>query len=63
MKKLRVKLDMENDQAIILGKKMNLQCTPSGHYYIPLLNPDLTNMSVENVLHVLDDKSASNKRQ
>ena len=53
MKKLGLKLDMENDTAIILGHKIKLQCTPSGHYYIPLTNPDITVLNTDNVLNVL----------
>ena len=36
MKKAGVKLDLENDTAIILGKTVKLNCTSSGHYCIPL---------------------------
>lgn len=37
MKKARMKLDIEHDKAVIFEKNVNLECTPSGHYCIPLL--------------------------
>ena len=36
MKKACVKLDLETDTAEIMGTKINLNCTTSGHYCIPL---------------------------
>ena len=38
MKKARMKLDLENDTASILGKNIKLNCTSSGHYCIPLVD-------------------------
>ena len=49
MKKAKVKLDLENDCASIFGKDVQLQCTSSGHYCVPI---DQVNVSVE------DTKSA-----
>ncbi|KAG1685087.1 Acidic leucine-rich nuclear phosphoprotein 32 family member A [Nymphon striatum] len=36
MKKAKMKLDHENDSASIFGKDVDLQCTSSGHYCIPI---------------------------
>ena len=36
MKRAQMKLDLENDTAIIHGKTVKLKCTPSGHYYLPI---------------------------
>ena len=40
MKRLKVKLDLENDVAEIFGVSQNLDCTSSGHYLIPLYDHD-----------------------
>ena len=42
MKKAKVKLNLENDTAVILGKTIKLTCTASGHYRVPLLESQLT---------------------
>ena len=44
MKKAKVKLDLENDCASIFGREVQLQCTSSGHYCVPI---DQINVSVE----------------
>ena len=36
LKKTRVKLDVENDEAEILGTRASLNFTSSGHYCIPV---------------------------
>ncbi|XP_045105480.1 uncharacterized protein LOC123500989 [Portunus trituberculatus] len=36
MKRAQMKIDLENDTAIIHGKTVDLSCTPSGHYYLPI---------------------------
>ncbi|CAG2204921.1 unnamed protein product [Mytilus edulis] len=36
MKKAGVKMDLENDTAIIMGKEVSLNLTSSGHYCIPI---------------------------
>ncbi|CAC5357017.1 unnamed protein product [Mytilus coruscus] len=36
MKKEEVKMDLENDTAIIIGKEVSLNLTSSGHYCIPI---------------------------
>merc|ERR1711970_990073 len=63
MKKLNVKLDMENDTAIIQGEKINLICTQSGHYFIPLLPPKFEELNVQDVLHVLTLETHADKRK
>jgi len=36
MKRAQMKLDLENDIAVIHGKEVKLRCTSSGHYCLPL---------------------------
>ena len=40
MKKSNTVLDFEKDSVSMFGEKLQLQCTDSGHYYIPLSRPD-----------------------
>ena len=53
MKKACMKLDLESDTAEIMGTKIHLNCTTSGHYCIPIgdekdvFNVDLENASVQ----------------
>ncbi|KAG1651276.1 hypothetical protein GQR58_027299 [Nymphon striatum] len=35
-KKAKIKLDLENDSAFIFGKDVDLSCTSSGHYCVPI---------------------------
>ena len=44
MKRAKMKLDLENDSASIFGKDVQLQCTSSGHYCVPI---DQINVSVD----------------
>ena len=37
MKGAKIKLDLENDKAEILGNTIDLDCTSSGHYCVPLV--------------------------
>ena len=59
MKKARVKLDLENDTASILGKNIKLNCTSSGHYCIPLVDEK----KIEEIMFTLegDDKEMKKK--
>ena len=41
MKKAQVKLDQTKDQASTFGRDVQLQCTSSGHYYVPLHEPEI----------------------
>ena len=56
MKKAKVKLDLGNDSAIILGKYIKLRCTPSGHYCIPLTDESF----VGNIKEVLFTEGLDN---
>ena len=38
MKKAKMKIDLEDDTAIVLGKRITLDTTSAGHYVIPLLS-------------------------
>ena len=63
MKKAKVKLDLENDCATIFGKTVDLQCTSSGHYCIPIVE---TTMPVGDTVEALlseDEKSAEENRK
>lgn len=37
MKNAKVTLDLENDKATIFGKSVELECTSSGHYALPIM--------------------------
>ena len=41
MKETKVKLDLENGRASIFGRQVDLQCTSSGHYCVPLQQSDV----------------------
>ena len=45
MKKAKVKLDVENDEASIYGQQVSLDCTSSGHYAVSIL-PESENSTV-----------------
>ena len=50
MKKAKVKIDMENDCASVCGKHVDLQCTSSGHYCIPISDFEEGNKQIHQVL-------------
>ena len=50
LKKARVKLDVENDEAEILGARVSLNFTSSGHYCIPV--DEVGDTKVEEVCQV-----------
>ena len=58
LKKAKVKLDLENDEAEILGSKVSLNFTSSGHYCVPV--DQMEDTRVEEVYQVrldqLDDR-------
>ena len=49
MKKAKVKIDLENDCAIVLGKHVDLECTASGHYCIPISDFEKGNQEIHQV--------------
>ena len=59
MKKAGVKLDLENDTAIILGKSIKLNCTSSGHYCIPLYDEK----KIEEAMFTLEGNEKEMKRK
>ena len=63
MKKMNMKLDMEHDTVVLCGETIKLDCTPSGHYFIPLARPNIEELNVQDVLHVLDVKNVKDKRE
>ncbi len=63
MKAAKVKLDLENDSASIFGHQVELQCTSSGHYSVPLDSPIIP---VDNTMHTLftmEDKTTEEKEK
>ncbi|CAL4154397.1 unnamed protein product, partial [Meganyctiphanes norvegica] len=49
---------VSSDIPLLLGETVHLQCTPSGHYFIPLLKPNVNCVqNIHQVLHVIDDKN------
>ena len=68
MKRAQMVLNFETDTAEFLGNKVNLYCTSSGHYCLPLTNLLLQhkpNSSASILLHMLNLKqiSRSEKRE
>ena len=59
MKTAKVKLDLENDSASIFGKDVQLQCTSSGHYCLPI---DQINVSVADTSSALIATQHSNEK-
>ena len=60
MKMVKIKLDLENDQAEIFGEVINLDCTSSGHYCIPLRNRSVL---MEECMFNLDSKDRKEKER
>lgn len=58
MKRLGFKLNMIDDTLEVNGKKIDLETTSSGHYYIPLRECEV---KVENVYMVLEQKTREEK--
>ena len=50
MAKAKVKLDFEKDCASILGRHVKLECTPSGHYCIPIFYVKRCEIQMQQVL-------------
>ncbi|CAG2239162.1 unnamed protein product [Mytilus edulis] len=61
MKKAGVKMDLENDTAIIMGKEVSLNLTSSGHYCIPIDKTET--LKVEEVNAVRLDELNVEKRK
>ena len=60
MKKAKVKIDLENDCAMVLGKQVDLDCTASGHYCIPISDFKGGNQHIHQVL-LMEEKGISLK--
>ena len=55
MKKAKMKIDLEDDTAIVLGQRITLNTTSAGHYVIPLLTKtDGINICEDQVFHLED---------
>ena len=61
MKKAKVKLDLENDCASIFGKEVELQCTSSGHYSVPLQETEVPLDTALNVMMYSNEETTSSK--
>jgi hypothetical protein len=60
MKKAGIKMDLENDTAVIMGKEVALNITSSGHYCIPI---DKTETVHEVHAVKLEERLKTNKSQ
>ena len=64
MKMAKTKLNFENDTVFMLGRKIKLACTSSGHYYVPLSSwVFLGDTDVGHVLFVNDIASKSSEEK
>lgn len=61
MKKAGVKMDLENDTAIIMGKDVALNLTSSGHYCIPIDKTETVQVQEVNTVK-LEEMSAESRR-
>ncbi len=62
MKAAKIVLDLENDRANIFGQDVDLACTTSGHYCVPLLDKDPI-ISAPEVFYSMEDKSEKEKEK
>ena len=60
MKRAKTKLNFENDTVVMLGRKLKLNCTSSGHYYVPLTRPLPTRENCNLVMFVKEIESMCN---
>ena len=64
MKRARTKLDFETDTVTMLGRKLKLKCTSSGHYFVPITRPLLDKNGMDHiVLFVKDVESKSTQEK
>ena len=64
MKRARTHLDFETDTVTMLGRRLKLQCTSSGHYFVPIAKPSLDKNGIDHiVLFVKDVESKSTKEK
>ena len=61
MKRAKMTLDMVNDSATIFDRKVKLDSTPSGHYYIPLTFTK-SSQYIADVLLTMGDSSEDKKK-
>ena len=62
MKEAKVKLDLENDCASIFGRQVDLKCTSSGHYCVPLQQSDVVTDESFSVLLYNDSDDSTFKQ-
>ena len=60
MKAAKVKLDLENDQAEFWGTTVDLDCTSSGHYCLPLVKQDV---AIDECLLTVESKNDTYKEK
>ena len=53
MKVGKMKIDLENDTAMVKGTKVKLDCTTSGHYRLPLQDPNQMKKKMKEIEEVL----------
>ena len=63
MKKAGTSINFNNDTAVMLGKKVLLNCTSSGHYYIPISRPPPDRGKLRHIffLNKIDKKTKAEK--
>ena len=60
MKRAKTHLNFENDTVVMLGRKLKLKCTSSGHYYVPITRPLPTKENCNHVLFIKEIESICN---
>ena len=63
MKKAGMILDMVNDKVTVFGENVDLCCSNSGHYLLPLGDADCTEFSVANLFFTFDKMDTKTKLQ
>ncbi|KAK4317301.1 hypothetical protein Pmani_011614 [Petrolisthes manimaculis] len=63
MKKAQMKLDLENDIAVIHGKKVKLRCTSSGHYCLLLRDEQEVWKKTEEIMLTLGSDEKEKKKK
>ncbi|KAK4298165.1 hypothetical protein Pmani_029465 [Petrolisthes manimaculis] len=63
MKKAKMKLDLENDIAVIHGKKVKLRCTSSGHYCLLLRDEQEVWKKTEEIMLTLGSDEKEKKKK
>ena len=63
MKRAKTKLNFENDTVTMLGKTLQLKCTSSGHYFIPITRPLLEIDGIDHIILFVKDIESKNTQE